>query len=88
MNKIIKIDEFNNVSKNEILLTSKNVKSTIKIEDLNSRKIELYKIVQAQLGGSNIFYPNLLIKSFDDDTIIDPYQERVLSLSNALKVNN
>ena len=45
MNKIIKIDEFNNVSKNEILLTSKNVKSTIKIEDLNSRKIELYKIV-------------------------------------------
>ena len=61
MNKIIKIDEFNNVSKNEILLTSKNVKSTIKIEDLNSRKIELYKIVQAQLGGSNIFYPNLLI---------------------------
>ena len=52
MNKIIKIDEFNNVSKNEILLTSKNVKSTIKIEDLNSRKIELYKIVQAQLGAA------------------------------------
>jgi hypothetical protein len=88
MNKIIKIVEFNSVSKNEILLISKNAKSTIKIEDLNSRKIELYKIVEAQLGGINIYYPNLLFKSFDDDTIIDPYQERVMSLSNALKVNN
>lgn len=88
MNKIIKIDEFNSVSKNEILSKSKNAKSTIKLEDLNSRKIELYKIVETQLGGSNIYYPNLLIKSFDDDTIIDPYQEKVMSLSNALKVNN
>ena len=36
MNKIIKIEEFNSVSKNEILLISKNAKSTIKIEDLNT----------------------------------------------------
>jgi len=88
MNKIIKIEEFKSITKREILLKSKNAKTTFKIEDLNGRSIELYKMVTAKLGGSNIYYPNVLIKSFHDDIIINPYQERIMSLSNALNANN
>ena len=88
MNKIIKIEEFKSITKREILLKSKNAKTTFKKEDLNGRSIELYKMVTAKLGGSNIYYPNVLIKSFHDDIIINPYQERIMSMSNALNANN
>ena len=88
MNNIVNLEELESLSKNEIILKSINSKSTFKKQDLNGRKIELYKIVDAQLGGSNIYYPNLLIKSFYDDSIINPYQEQIMSLSNAKKSGN
>ena len=88
MNNIVNLEELESLSKNEIILNSINSKSTFKKQDLNGRKIELYKIVDAQLGGSNIYYPNLLIKSFYDDSIINPYQEQIMSLSNAKKSGN
>ena len=87
MNKILKIEELKVTRLKDIINKSLNSKSTFKRQDINGRKIELYKIVEAQLGGSNLYYPNVLIKSYHDDTIINPYQERIMSLSNAIKIN-
>ena len=87
MNKILKIEELKVTRLKDIINKSLNSKSTFKRQDINGRKIELYKIVEAELGGSNLYYPNVLIKSYHDDTIINPYQERIMSLSNAIKIN-
>ena len=85
MKKSIKIDTFPNLNKSEILKKEKNSKWIFKKEDVNGRKIELYKVIDAQLGGKNIYYPNVLIKSFNSDMIVDPYQEKIMSLAKAKK---
>jgi hypothetical protein len=58
-----------------------NSKTTTLFEtDENEREIKLYKINNSQPSGTNLYYPNVLLKPYNHNNYILPILERTMSL--------
>lgn len=63
-----------------------NVLNNIKIDevlfkkDINEREINLYKIIDTQLCGLDLYYPNVLL--FNNKKYYIPIEEKIMSLKN------
>lgn len=58
--------------------------------DKNGREIIIFKIQNVMLVGKSIFYPNLLLYSFDHNLVYNPIKEKTMSLeklSSPLEIN-
>lgn len=51
--------------------------------DENGREINIYKINNCQPSGINLYYPNVLLKPYNDNNYILPVLERTMSLQAA-----
>ena len=55
--------------------------------DSNGRDIIIYEITNSCVTGKNIFYPNTLLYSSDNDKLFNPLNEKVMSLSSVKSDN-
>ena len=68
---------------------SKLKKTTLFEKDENNREIKLYKINNSHPTGTNLYYPNVLLKPYNNTNYIDanyiilPILERTMSLQQA-----
>jgi|688.fasta_scaffold12241_6 hypothetical protein len=66
---------------NEIdFINGENNKCKIFAEDINGRYINLYKLKNVQFVGDNLFYPNILAHSHNDNSTYKIIREKIMSL--------
>ena len=52
-------------------------------KDANGREIAIYKYEKCVFTGVSMYYPNVLLKTGDDNTLILPIEERTMSLKSS-----
>ena len=62
------------------LFKNQNIHKILFEKDENGREINIYKINNSQTKGINLYYPNILLKPYDDNNYILPVLERTMSL--------
>ena len=65
------------------LFKNQNIHKILFEKDENGREINIYKINNSQTKGINLYYPNILLKPYDDNNYILPVLERTMSLQAA-----
>lgn len=76
-----------NLSSSSILDLNNEHKFLLFNEDLNKRKIHVYKLLNIKLTGKTLFYPNLLLFSDHSKKIYNPIDEETMSLKKVQQNN-
>ena len=59
---------------------NKNSKKLLLNKDINNREIFIYKLIDVQFVGEDLFYPNCLAFSQKNNTIYEIINETIMSL--------
>jgi hypothetical protein len=85
---IIKDLDLLNFNNNNNLLENQNYKLNIFSTDKNGREVNLYKLIDVQFTGDDLFYPNILAYSNYDNSLYKVIREKIMSLEKVNLLSN